>query len=1018
MGDAIAPLQRIPERREPTREQPQVQARDDAGSQTSSIPDAIGSLQRAVGNRATGLFAAQRLAVGDGDTPAGVADIGVQREPAAGAATVAPAPANYRSAAQMMAMTLSDLKRYADAEVEWANNPALLDAQRETLWRWVQFARDDDANLAGCGKSTVTSLEHHADTDDKRRWLSSYAGAISGARSTARIQTAATSVDQMVLWGEQLFRLEEVMSGPTVNRIIDEDAWKLLSKDKALVDYIIAYVRYSNPVLDADNGSEITSIAAMRKENTPYQNYVAVLPEVKNYHRFLDAGLKQVAANKNDTSKTKPLTLVLHSALDHNGAFHRDPNMRDVLADKRNLTLLIEGAEKLDDVRSEIGPLADMYGRPGADGKGKIDQLMIAGHGNANLIELGGSMEMGNVGKMAEQDDNLKVADHASTLLIDELLVHMDPASPHHKVVFNACLTNSNAVDSKTIRDGVAAGMTPADAVKAAMKKSPSFTAWLADQAKVVNVAGIEAIGANNSIATVPLQDARTGALDLRDPDDPAATGTKLQYTEKGAEPLGVMRSVVESWAMDKPATLDAMQRRVRARTVVDWRSHIVTKIFEIILANYPDDIVTINDFSEWAGSLGEGNHKEECRVGPMTPPTTIAKHMPEITSYLLSKVNTADIPHLPLVLHETELILGIGPAAKFLASLSGFNCKTADEFVDARVMTKSAEMLGALDAAHLHGQLLIALLDTARNDSPTADSKAFLLANGVKNDALTAAAGTILARAASEDKILNRLGIVPKAPPAEPDAAAAVPGHKPADQPDADPAGDKEPAVHVDPVQLTGQAAWPFGEIDVRAKPDAAAASVGKLLEGSPLTIVGKTDDWFAVVYNLRVVYIERAMVDLDVSDKPVPFAAKGVVSDKDDCDVFASPDDSSKQVGALLLGDVVTIVTRTKDWYGISYEHGTGYVHQSSVHATRLKFTRIPSTKGTVTLADAPFYDNFKAERKEQGKLVVGDLIDVVAKIEDEVGSPTAAGGTFFAFKKGATTGWIDALGVALAH
>jgi len=1014
MGDTIAPLQRVQQRRGPAREQPQVQPHADESGRTPGVPDALGSLQRAVGNRATGLFAAQRLAIGDGDTPAGVADIGVQREPAAGAAAVA--PVDYRSAAQLMSMTLADLKRYTDGQLEWANNPSMLDAQRETLWRWVQFARDDDANLAGCGKSTVASLDRHAGTDAKRHWLSSYAGAISGARSTARIQTAAATIDQMVEWGEQLFKLEEVMSGPIVNRIIDDDAWKLLSRDKALVDYIIAYVRYCNPVLDADNGAEITSISAMSKENAPFQNYAAVLPEVKSYHRFLDAGLKQVAANKNDTSKTKPLTLVLHSALDHNGAFHRDPNMRDVLADKRNLTLLIEGAEKLDDVRSEIGPLADMYGRPGADGKGKIDQLMIAGHGNANLIELGGSMEMGSTGKVEEKDDNVKVADHASTLLIDGLLTHMDPASPHHTVVFNACLTNSNAVESKTILDGVAAGLTPADAVKAAMKKSPSFTAWLVDQAKVVNVAGIEAIGANNSIATVPLQDARTGALDLRDPLDKAATGTKLAYTETGAEPLGVMRSVVESWALDKRATLDAMQRRVRARTVIDWRSHIVWKIFEIILANYVDDIVTINDFSEWAGSLGEGNHKEECRVGPLTPPATIARHMPEVTSYLLSKVNTAEIPHLPLVLHETELILGIGPASKFLASLSGFNCKTADEFLDARVMAKSAEMLGALDAPNLHGQLLVALLDTARNDSPTADSKAFLLANGIRNDALTAAAATILARAASEDKVLTRLGIVPKAPPAA--DVAAVPGHAPGHQPDGDPAEDKEPAVHVDPVQLTGQAAWPFGEIDVRAKPDTAAASVGKLLEGSPLTIVGKTDDWYAIVYNLRVVYIERAMVDVEVSDRPLPFAAKGVVSEEDSCDVFASADDAAKKVGALLMGDAVTIVTRTKDWYGIAYENRTGYVRRASIEATKLKVTRMASTKATVTLADAGFYDTFNAERKEVGKLAVGDLIDVVVKVEDEVGSPTAAGGTFYGFKRGATKGWIDALGVEFAH
>src|SRR5262249_37740375 len=151
--------------------------------------------------------------------------------------------------------------------------------------------------------------------------------------------------------------------GPTLKRIVDDKAWKLLAGDAALVDYVIDYNNTCDPILDAENGAEITSIQAMKKEKAPYATYKTALPEVRNYHRFLDAGLKQVAANKKDTTKTKPFTLVLHSALDHNGAFHRDKFMKDVLADTRNLTLMIEGAEKLDDIKGQIGGLAKAYGK-------------------------------------------------------------------------------------------------------------------------------------------------------------------------------------------------------------------------------------------------------------------------------------------------------------------------------------------------------------------------------------------------------------------------------------------------------------------------------------------------------------------------------------------------------------------------------------------------------------------------------------------------------------------------------
>src|SRR5207302_991931 len=144
-----------------------------------------------------------------------------------------------------------------------------------------------------------------------------------------------------------------------------------------------------------------------------------------------------------DTSKTKPVTLVLHSALDWDGAYHRDSNMTNVLKDTRNLTLLIEGVESIGAIKGRIDPLAQKYGKGGV-----IDQVMIAGHGDNNAIELGGKMAMGDDGKMDQKGDPLKVGDANSQALIDELLGHMDPSSPNHTIVFNACLTNSNAVES------------------------------------------------------------------------------------------------------------------------------------------------------------------------------------------------------------------------------------------------------------------------------------------------------------------------------------------------------------------------------------------------------------------------------------------------------------------------------------------------------------------------------------------------------------------------------------------
>jgi Domain of unknown function (DUF4157) len=914
-----------------------------------------------------------------------------------------PTKTKLLSAAAMKKLTLAELKRYADDQLDWANNPALTDPDRELIWRWVEFARESDGNLAGCGKMKISALEKAADTSDKREALRAYGGAISGARATARIQTAAPNVATMIAWGTQLVRLEASMGGPTVKRVVDDDAWKLLAADTGLVDYTIAYVNAVSPVLDAENGAEIRSIKDMRKEKAPYTTYKAELPEVRNYHRFLDAGLKQVTHNKKDKSKTKPLTLVLHSALDHNGAFHRDPNMKDVLADKRNLTLLIEGAQHLDDIKGQLASLASTYGMPGGDGKGKIDQVMIAGHGNADLIELGGKMEMGVTGELREHSENLQVDDASSKALLDELLRHMDPASPHHKVVFNACLTASNSVASDDIKAAVAAGKTPAQAVKDAMKKHPSFTAALLEQAKVAKVAGVEAIGANNSIGTVPLQDGKTGALDLRDPDDPAATGSKLAYVKQGAEPLGVIRAVVESWADDKAKTLAAMKKRVASGPLVDWRSFIIRPIFDIIVKTYPDDIATINDFSEWAGSLGEGIHKETCRVGYFKPPASITKHMVEVVNHLLKSTSFAGQPYLPMTLHETELILGIGTADKFLASLSGggFTCQTADQFIDDQLLAKAATVLAAFTAAHARGQLIVALLDVVRHETPSADAKAFLLAHGVKSDKLTSAASDVLAGRMSEDKVLARLGIGGK-----PVGAAAPKAN-------ADPDGNGSNEHYVEPVALAGSTS---ADLDVRAAPEAAAASLGKLTRGTAITIVGKTDTWYAIKYDLKVGYLEQAKVALDKSDKPVPFAARGTASNPYGADVHAAADDASPKLGELPLGETVMIVARTAAWFAIQYQHQTAWVSRYSLDATKKTLTRM-TAKGKVTAATTTLYDGIGDSRKPAGTRSAGDAVDIIAKAEDDPGAtPRLGSGSVYAIKTGGPVAWVPMADVKL--
>jgi hypothetical protein len=934
-------------------------------------------------------------AVAGGEAPTALAApsltrAAIQRD-AVGATPPIETKVKRHSAAEMKEMTLNDLKKYSDEQIDWANNPALKDRDRQLVWRWVMFARASDGNLAGCGKMKVASLEKHADSADKRDALSAYGDAISGGRATAGIQTPAKSVQEMIKWGRYLGKLEESMGGPTLKRIITDDAWQTLVDNPKLIDYTIDFTNTCDPVLDAESGHEIFSIDAMHDEKAPYKTYKGELPEIRNYHRFHDKGLKQVAKNKKDKSKKKPLTLVLQAANDHNGFLHRNEGMRDVLADTRNLTLVIEGAETLAAVQSQVSDLADQYGKPGADGKGKIDQVMIAGHGGATSLELAGKMEMGPNGTMEEKRHDLEVGDKESNALLDEILAHMDPSSPHHKTVFNACLTASNSVDSSDLNDAVKAGKDPAQAVKESIKAKPSFATAMAERAKALGFvdpktgeSSIQTVGANSSIFPVQLQDPKSGALALVNKEDPAVTGTKLEYVRKGAEPLGVMRAVVESWADNKAATLEAMEKRVKSKLVIDWRSHLVHQIFTIILAHYKDDIAVINEFTEWAGNLGE-LERARVRVWAFTPPKAIEKHMTEVTKYVLKHEGFSGSDYYPLVVHETELILGLTPAEKLLADLGKFSCQSAQEFIDRGLMTKSKELLGALDSKHLHGQLVVALLDVIAHDTPNADAKAFLLAHGVDGDKLTKKASTALAGKMSEEKLLLRLGIGAKASAGAPKA-------------NADTDGDKKNDIYVEPLSLSGEITSPYGDVDVRSAPAASAGAIGKLSDGVGVVIVGKVDKWYAIQHDLKLAYIEQAQVMLKKEDNLVPFASPGVVSSPYGADVRAKPDETSPLLVELPMGEAVQIVGRTKDWFAIHHQHRTAWVSRLTVDAKKLKVER-KAGKGKALWA-APLWNTLGDDAQQQGALVKGETVDILGRVEPEV--PYMGGHAYFGIKR----------------
>ena len=314
------------------------------------------------------------------------------------------------------------------------------------------------------------------------------------------------------------------------------------------------YATTVHPMLVADNGTEVDSYIALRAEKADPVNYARRVPHVRNFHHFHKATLDALAKAWGDTTRKRPLALVLHAGVDHNGAFHRDEHMREVITNPINLTLMIEGAGSIEAAEKLIAPIAKSYGRGG-----KIEQVLIAGHGESRVMELAGKEQKDGTVKQDDLDlDDPKNKDRTAHL-INTLLDNMKK-SPDARIVLNGCLTSSTN-----------AGQLDPDPAKAkqqvtdAVNNKPSIADSIQEQATKKGFGPGTVSAANASFTSdAKLIDPKTGKIGLNDPADPKLTSTnKLEYVEEGVEPEGAMRAAVQMWASDPVATEAAMKARL-----------------------------------------------------------------------------------------------------------------------------------------------------------------------------------------------------------------------------------------------------------------------------------------------------------------------------------------------------------------------------------------------------------------------------------------------------------------------
>jgi hypothetical protein len=797
--------------------------------------------------------------------------------------TVQRVAATHHTEAEIRAMSLRDFDAYAKKQADWENEPgkpaatpALPDASRVQLRALLEWARSKDggqqAILAACGGMTVSDLLGTAMTDPVKQQLRTYSIAAAQAAPTAEVDTIDDLAKAQKI-GEALLKLEPALTQGVCHTVLRKDdnfgdgLQRLLTA--GAVDDFLRYVSTCQPLLEAPR--EVDSFLAMRAESVDFAAMKAQLKGyVRNLHRFEKAALNALVANLADTSKKKPLFLVLHSNLDHNGAFHRDPNMTAVITNAKHLTLMVEGAQTLAEVAGDIGPLATAYGRGG-----KISQVMIAGHGNTNVIELAGTVNpagLANVpfGTEVNQGENSaelssapgKTAD--TDAFMKTLFANM-ANDPDSRIVLNGCLTASQGVSGPLDPDPKKAALQ----VSAAVKAEPSLVNYLKTSATTAG-SNAKVMGANASFGQVGLQDA-AGNLDIvaEDPKhpgknpDPKLTAPKLDYIRAGTEPLGVLRAVLEVWAQDVTATpatrtaADTVHDRVTkepASTV--WNPRVIQTLLKVVDGAI-DNAEQTRQLAEAASALGgisEGAYSvPDLDSGvPHTLIPTIYGAMHGASRFAESAVS--------LTVLQSWMVVEKAKEADFMTALQADPLSDARKYVHRpTVGTVMADLLPLADAAAPKtGQLKLALLCVSPGGAVDPQAVAFLRAVVGKKATFDPALGVeaLLDKTATLDDIEIAIGL------RAPAGGGGGGGGRAAPPANVDLNKNGINDLHVDSMTATGTVT--AGRLNVREQPSMAAAIVAGLSAGDNVEILGATQYWYAIRLGGRTRFVFKTFVSI----------------------------------------------------------------------------------------------------------------------------------------------------------
>ncbi|BDS14101.1 eCIS core domain-containing protein [Aureispira anguillae] len=690
-----------------------------------------------------------------------------------------------KNKAELMALTVGAFDQHRKAEqMDWANDPKFTETERKVIWGII------DWGLSGLATLKIETVVKEVLADAKNfTYIKNYCEAINGALGgDPTVQLIQLSnMSEIEKQGKWVAKLNKTIGGPMVKATIPRPAFKKLIADEPTAESFLTYYTSQNPILQTPTGEEVKAyVKLVKDEGAKIADYTGALPDIRNYHKFEKASLDKLKADKGQ--KDRPLTLILQSLYDHNGAFIRHQHVNKVIQNANIRAYAIEGPDVAKIQELTATGLASIAAKHGMGGK--ITQMMVAGHGNSTMVEMAGSKtEVKQNPKTGEYTSNPDKSDTPLYLgnasyekfwgdFFEAAFNNMDTKGGlKPKVLLRACLTSSNEIDYDKLKKSLLGkGLNLDDKkidptttsnqtiIRAAIKdqyaKHGSLVTMLEGKAK----GRADILGAQASITagTTGSINEKTGELGVIALTDPKVAGPKIEYVRHGIEPTGALKAVIESWADDKDKCFKQMQERINNPVNTD-DGFIIQLLYSTILANYKDDILTANKLVSTAGTLSHialgGAH---CRPVSLKKDQMIQKHKAAFYPALLLKFGRKAAQ---LAIYQDWMQTDKTKGKDFVDLLANpaFNKNNVTKYLDFSMLNADVKTLLSGSGA-LRGRILLALVGFIDNKK-NADCKAFLNTQVDKDKVLVKAVKDEL-QGYSEDKLRSDLGLPVEAAP------------------------------------------------------------------------------------------------------------------------------------------------------------------------------------------------------------------------------------------------------------